>query len=112
MGTCFVFSSRWMHKKIVKDKESTRLILAVTLSWSSKHLIWQMTNNPGADTDEKIISCVLKSEFTQPVHGKTAHISKPMNPKTIDQTEVMYSSFRCLTERHCVHTLSKLNSGH
>lgn len=49
-----------------------------------------MSNNPGADTDEKIISCVLKFEFIQPVHCKTAHISKPMNPKTIDQTEVMY----------------------
>lgn len=50
-----------------------------------------MSNDPEADADEKIISCVLKPEFIHLVHGKMAYISKPMNPKITDQTEVMYS---------------------
>lgn len=103
MGTCFVFSSRWMHKKIVKDKESTRLILAVILSWSpwTSHLT--MSNDPEAGADEKIISCALKPEFIHLVHGKMAYISKPMNPKITDQTEVMYS-FWCLMKRQCEYS--------
>lgn len=50
-----------------------------------------MSNDPEADADEKIISYVLKPEFIHLVHSKMAYISKPMNPKITDQTEVIYS---------------------
>lgn len=60
-----------------------------------EHLIWQMSNDPEADTDRKIISCVLKPEFILPVQDNMAYILKFMNPKIPDQKEVMYS-FWCL----------------
>lgn len=42
---CFAFLSRWMHKKIVNDKESTRLIIAVNYLDSHERSfdIYQMT---------------------------------------------------------------------
>lgn len=96
MGMCFAFSSRRMHKKIVNDKESTRLILAVKLSCSTWKLIWQMSNDPEADTDRKIINYILKPKFIPPMQDKMAYISKFMNPKITDQRKVMYSFWRLM----------------
>lgn len=50
-----------------------------------------MSNDPEADTDRKIISCVLKPEFILPVQHNMAYILKFMNPKIPNQSEVMYS---------------------
>lgn len=111
MGTCFAFSSRWMSKKIVNDKESTRMILAVKLSWSTWTSHLTISNDPEADTDRKIINYVLKSDFIPPVQDKNGmHFKVYESQNNWSKRSVVF----CLMshERNSMHTVSKLNIRH